>query len=356
MGPRALIDPAALSHNLQRAREAAPGSRVVAVIKANAYGHGILWAARVLDQADAFGVARVEEGVQLRQAGVSREILVLEGVVDREELIAASTHGLQLAINNPWQLELLQRPGLPCPVVCWLKVDTGMHRLGFAPQAVAAVWRQLQDNPAVKGKVRLMTHLANGDDLRDDTSRRQIAAFRPLVERFGVESSIANSAGILGWPEARSDWIRPGIMLYGASPFIDGSAEADGLQPVMTLESRLIAVSHYHRGARIGYSGTWECPEPMRVGVVAIGYGDGYPRHAPSGTPVLLAGRRVPLIGRVSMDMISIDLRTRPQARIGDPVTLWGKGLPADEIARAAGTIAYELFCGVTSRVDFQEI
>jgi alanine racemase len=357
MGPRALIDTSAFRSNLQRARKAAPGSRVIAVIKANAYGHGMLRAARLLDQADAFGVARVGEGVELRQSGVSHEILVLEGAFDQEQLIAASTHDLQLVINSPWQLELLNQPGLPRPVVCWLKVDTGMHRLGFAPQAVEAAYRQLQENRvAVRGPVRLMTHLANGDDLQDHTSSRQIAAFMPLVTRFGVEGSIANSAGILGWPSTRSDWNRPGIMLYGASPFIAGDAGEYGLKPVMTLESRLIAINHYHKGARIGYSGTWACPEPMPVGVVAIGYGDGYPRHTPSGTPVLLNDHRVPLIGRVSMDMITIDLRRQRQAHIGDRVTLWGRGLPADEIARAAGTIAYELFCGVTARVDFQEI
>jgi alanine racemase len=353
MGPRALIDLAALKHNLDRARQSAPGSRVIAVIKSNAYGHGMLRAAEALADADAFAVARVEEGVTLRQAGIDKTINVLEGAMSVEEQELAARHDLGLTIHTDDQLDWLEQSPPSRPVSCWLKMDTGMHRLGFEPQRVAEVWNRLQGIAAVRQPLRLMTHLANADDRSDQTTLLQLERFQPLAEQLAAETSIANSAAILGWPQAHGDWVRPGIMLYGASPFLDGSAEQDGLMPVMTLETRLIAVKEYPAGAPVGYGGTWRCPEAMRIGVAAIGYGDGYPRHAPSGTPVLVNNRRAPLVGRVSMDMITLDLRDQPEARAGDPVILWGRGLPADEIARRAGTIAYELFCGVTRRVEF---
>ena len=356
MNPQALIDLSALKHNLNRAGQAAPHSRIIAVIKANAYGHGLIRAAQSLSAADQFAVARVSEGVQLRAAGIDKPILILEGCFDKEELQVASAQQLQLVIHCREQLLLLEMVEVSSPVACWLKINSGMHRLGIPPDGAVEAHHRLSKLPSVSPPVRLMTHLANADDLQDSASRLQLERFRPLVEKLEVESSIANSAGILGWPETRSEWIRPGIMLYGASPFLNGRAENDGLQPVMTLTSRLIAINLCPRGAGIGYGGSWRCPEEMSVGVVAIGYGDGYPRHAPSGTPVLLNGERLPLVGRVSMDMITLDLRTQPEAHVGDPVTLWGRGLPAEEIAEAAGTIAYELFCGVTSRVEFIEV
>ncbi|WP_428604823.1 alanine racemase [Sedimenticola sp.] len=355
MGPTARIDLSALRHNLQRARELAPGSRVYAVIKANAYGHGMLRVAPHLAGADALAVARVEEAVKLRQAGIDRPILVLEGFFDAAELAAASHYRLEVAVQQPEQIALLHDNPLSHPLTCWLKIDSGMHRLGFQPDAVEAAWQALQDDPSVDKKVRLMTHLSSADDLSDPATPTQLALFSRFADRFGTECSVANSAGIIGWPEARSDWIRPGIMLYGASPMLGQTGEQIGLRSAMTLQSRLIAVNRFAKGSPIGYSGSWVCPEAMSVGVVAAGYGDGYPRHAPSGTPVLLNGQRVPLVGRVSMDMLNIDLRSQPDAKVGDPVTLWGEGLPAEEIAQHAGTIAYELFCGVTQRVQFEE-
>ncbi len=356
MGPTACIDLSALQHNLRKVRALAPRSRVYAVIKANAYGHGMLRVAHYLAEADALAVARVEEAVVLRQAGIDRPLLVLEGFFDAAELEAASRYQLEVAIQQPEQITLLQQRRLVRPVVCWLKVDSGMHRLGFQPVAVDAAWRALQNDPSVADGVRLMTHLAAADVLGNPATPSQLAIFQQLVERFETPCSIANSAGIIGWPATRTEWIRPGIMLYGASPMLGQSGEQIGLKPVMTLQSRLIAINHFARGSPIGYGGSWVCPEAMPVGVVAAGYGDGYPRHAPSGTPVLLNGQRVPLIGRISMDMLTIDLRSQPSARLGDPVTLWGDGLPAEEIARQAGTIAYELFCGVTQRVRFEVI
>lgn len=356
MGPTARIDLAALRHNLQKVREMAPDSRIFAVIKANAYGHGVLRVVPQFAAADGLAVARVEEAVKLRQAGVERPLLVLEGFFGAAELDAAAHHGLEVAIHQQEQLELLRQRHLPRPLVCWLKVDSGMHRLGFQPAAAEAAWQALQDDPSVAEEVRLMTHLSSADDASDPNTAVQIAALRQLADRFGTPCSIGNSAGIISWPTARSDWVRPGIMLYGASPMSGQTGEQIGLQPVMTLQSRLIAVNHFAKGSPVGYSGCWVCPEDMPVGVVAAGYGDGYPRHAPSGTPVLLNGRRVSLIGRVSMDMLTVDLRSQPTARPGDPVILWGEGLPAEEVAERAETIAYELFCGVTQRVPFEEI
>jgi len=356
IGPRALIDVAALRHNLERAREAAPGSRVMAVIKSNGYGHGMLRVAAALERADAFAVARVCEGVQLREAGCDKRILVLEGAFDREELQAAALRDLTLSVHQPQQLALLAEHPATEAVACWLKIDTGMHRLGFPVAEAEAVWRRLESLPGVKRVEGVMTHLANADDLADSTTQHQLQQFLPLARSLGGKISIANSAGVLGWAEAHGDWIRPGIMLYGASPFLNGDAWAEGLRPVMHFETTLIAVNQHAKGSPLGYGGTWRCPETMSVGVAAVGYGDGYPRHAPSGTPVLVNGRRVPLIGRVSMDMIMVDLRSQPEARVGDPVRLWGAGLPVDEIAAHAGTIAYELTCGVTRRVAFIEV
>jgi len=352
--PHALIDLAALRHNLGVVRQAAPHSRVMAAVKANAYGHGLLRVARALTDADAFGVARVSEGVRLREQGILKPIVVLEGFCGREELEAAAAHDLQLAIHIPEQLALLQECPLPRPVACWLKIDSGMHRLGFPPADVPAVFRALRSAPSVS-EVRLITHLANADDRGDPATAAQIARTLPLLRELGAEGSIANSGGLLGWPDAQVDWVRPGIMLYGASPFLGGRGPEQNLRPVMTLRSRLIAVRRFAAGEPIGYGAIWRCPEEMLIGVVAIGYGDGYPRHAPPGTPTLINGRPAPLVGRVSMDMITVDLRRHPEAAVGDEVTLWGDGLPAEAVAEPAGTIPYQLFCGVTARVEIRE-
>ncbi len=356
MGPNAVIDLSALRHNLRRAAELAPESRLYAVIKANAYGHGLLRVARALDTADALAVARVEEAVQLRKAGIDQPILVLEGFFTSDELKAASHFQLEVAIQQPEQLELLSTHPVSEPITCWLKIDTGMHRLGFQPDAVDSAWAFLNSHPSVSKGVRVMTHLSSGDDLSDPATQAQLNSFQRCSDRFNTGTSIANSAGIIGWPGSRTDWVRPGIMLYGASPMLGRTGLDEGLRPVMTLKSRIIAINTFSKGSPIGYSGSWICPETMRVAVVAAGYGDGYPRHAPSDTPVLLNQKRVPLIGRVSMDMLNLDLRSQPDAQVGDEVILWGEGLPAEEIAGRAGTIAYELFCGVTQRVVFEEI
>jgi len=352
---QAAIDLHALHQNLRRVREAAPAARVMAVIKANGYGHGMLRVAHALSDADAFAVARIEEGIALREAGMVQPITLLEGFLDAAELEAICHHGLGVVVHHEAQVEILERTVLARPIEAWLKVDTGMHRLGFAPDLAVAMWRRLHACPAVAVPLRLMTHLANADDRDDPFTQRQLESFAAALGGIDGERSIANSAAILAWPEAQGEWVRPGIMLYGVSPFLNGRAQQDGLRPVMTLRSRLIAVRRLSKGDAVGYGSTWVCPEDMPMGVVAVGYGDGYPRHAGSGTPVLINGRRVSLVGRVSMDMICVDLRGAPEAAIGDEAVLWGEGLPVEEIAEHASTIPYELLCAVSQRVEFVE-
>jgi alanine racemase len=351
----ARLDLAALKSNLQRVRELAPASKVMAVIKANAYGHGLVRVGRALaDHADAFGVASGEEAWALRMAGIKPPINLLEGFFDSDEFDLIDEHRLSLTIHHVWQVNALAKAKLKQPVDIWLKVDTGMHRLGLAPELLQEAHEHLKGSANV-ASIGYMTHLANADDQQDDTTAKQLALFADTSEGLAGERSIANSAGIVAWPGSRSDWVRPGIMLYGVSPMLGMQGSEHGLKPVMTLRSRLIAVNYLKKGDRVGYGGTWACPEDMPVGVVSIGYGDGYPRHAREGTPVLVRDQLVPLIGRVSMDMVTVDLRRVVQPRVGDEVTLWGEGLPIELIAEAAGTIGYELLCGVTPRVRMVE-
>ena len=323
---------------------------MAAAVKAEGYGHGLVRVAQTLD-ADAFAVACIEEALTLREAGVARPILLLEGVFEAAELPLCARHGFEIAVHHPEQVRMLEIARLAQPVRIWLKIDTGMHRLGLEPEMVAATWRRLCDGPAVHPAIGLMSHLARADERDCDYTLRQLQTFAMATAGLPGERSLANSAGILGWPQTHFDWVRPGIMLYGASPFVDSLGPDEDLCPVMTFHTRLIAIKRLRQGEPVGYGGTWVCPEDMNVGVAAAGYGDGYPRHAPSGTPVLLNGREAALIGRVSMDMITLDLRQYPEARIGDPVVLWGDGLPVERIAQAAGTISYTLLCGVAARV-----
>jgi alanine racemase len=328
---------------------------VATAVKAEGYGHGLLRVARTLD-ADAFAVACIEEALALREAGIQQPILLLEGVFDAAELPLCVRHCLAITVHHPEQVLMLERARLEYPLWVWLKVDTGMHRLGLQPEIVAAIHQRLRNCPAVAPKMGLMSHLARADERDCDATLQQLQTFNAATAGLPGERSLANSAGILGWPQTHLDWVRPGIMLYGASPFMDSLAAAEDLRPVMTLSSRLIAINRLRQGEAVGYGGTWICPMDMDVGVAAVGYGDGYPRHAPSGTPVLLNGREAALIGRVSMDMITLDLRQHPEARIGDPVVLWGEGLSVERIAQVAGTISYTLLCGVTARVRIEVI
>lgn len=353
---RAVISVAALRHNLAVAREAAGGGRVMAVIKANGYGHGLLRVAYALRHADAFAVTSLEEAIPLREAGFAHPILLLEGPFEPNEIQLVSRYRLDMAVHSEWQISVLQGARVTRPVNVWLKVDSGMHRLGLPPGTVRDAYERLSGLSGVSPHMRLMTHLAEADDPQSEVTLRQCHLFAETVEGLRGDRSLANSAGLLGWPETRGGWVRPGIMLYGASPFGAGSSLHAPLRPAMTLTTRINAIYQHRAGDAIGYGGAWTCPEDMPVAVAAIGYGDGYPRHAPSGTPVLVNGERTQLIGRVSMDMICLDLRgLSGPVEVGDTVTLWGEGLPAEEVADHAGTIAYELFCTVTQRVHFQE-
>jgi len=352
---RVVINFEALRHNLQRARAANPEAKQFPVIKADAYGHGLLPVAQALTGADGFAVASLEEALVLREAGINQPILLLEGFFHTDELSEIRQYQLDIVVHHAAQLQgledLAKQQDISRPVNVWLKVDTGMHRLGFAPDEVADVWQRLIACSAVARSPRLMTHLACADDFHSPATRQQIDCFNRVLPNVQTGRSIANSAGILGWMPSHADIDRPGIMLYGISPFLNETGADRRLRPVMTLRSELIAINSCQTGDAIGYGGTWICPGDMSVGVVAMGYGDGYPRHAPAGTPVLVNGVEVPLIGRVSMDMISVDLRELSDVQVGDEVVLWGEGLPAEIVAHAAGTIAYELFCNVTARV-----
>lgn len=350
---KVVINLSALRHNFSRIRTLAPDSRVMAIVKADAYGHGLVRIAQSLEQADAFGVACLEEARELRQAKIQQRIILLEGPYSGEELTKISQLGLDMVVHDLSQLEMLEQNQLNKPVCIWLKLDTGMHRLGFSPDLASQALARLEQSAGVK-EIRLMTHLASANNREDPMTRKQLQCFSQFNENMSLEKTIANSAGILAFPDAHVDWVRPGIMLYGVSPFSDSNGSQEGLKPVMTLQSRLITVRALKAGDPVGYGATWRCPEDMSVGVVAAGYGDGYPRHAESGTPVLVNGKRVELIGRASMDMLTVDLRSQPQAKTGDPVVLWGEGLPVEEVANHAGTIPYEVLCAVHKRLKFE--
>ncbi len=351
---QARIDLSALHSNFSRVREVALGRKIMVVVKANAYGHGALHVAQALADADSFGVASVEEALVLRRGGVAHPVVLLEGFFDADELSVIAHEQFEVVIHHVSQLKILEAVTLKTSLTVWLKIDSGMHRLGFPPEQLQSVWRRLSRSENVNGNIRLMSHLACADDQANTVTIQQLELFNLISKSIKAEKSIANSAGILGWPSTHMDWVRPGIMLYGASPLMGKSANQLGLKPVMTLCSRLIAVNQYKKGERIGYGGMWSCPEDMQVGVVAVGYGDGYPRHAAIGTPVLVNGDQASLVGRVSMDMITIDLRSIKNARVGDLVVLWGDGLSVDEIAERAETISYELLCGISPRVSLQ--
>ena len=353
----ATIHLGALRHNLARIQAKAVPARVMAVVKADAYGHGLERVARALDaEAECFAVAALGDGLRLRAAGHRQRIVVLSGPDQPGDIAEMQRLGLEAAIHHEAQLAWLAEASMRRGRLrVWLKVDSGMHRLGFAPERVAAVHAQLAALPGIDPEIGLLTHFAESEVFDGAVTRAQIARFETVTRGLAGPRSLANSAAVLGWPAAHGDWVRTGGLLYGLS-VVAGQSGADlGFRPAMTLSTRLIAINRIGKGERIGYNGTWTCPEDMPVGVAAVGYGDGYPRSAASGTPVQVGEVRVPLVGRVSMDLITLDLRAAPQARVGDRVTLWGDGLPVETVAAHAGTISYDLTCGMTRRVLFVE-
>lgn len=352
----AVIHLESLHHNIQQVRLAAPHSKIMAVIKANAYGHGLLRIAEALNPfVDGFAVARVQEGVRLRKAHFQQRIIVLEGFTESEELQNLLDYDLDVSVHSTHQLSILEQQIESKKIGVWVKIDTGMNRLGFKATDFNSVCEKLSACSIVKKPLNFMTHFANADDKNDSKTTRQIELFKQLTANYEGEKSMANSAGILAWKDSQTDWVRSGIMLYGISPFPDSTGEQLNLKPVMSLHSRLIAVRDISADETVGYSGIWTSSTATKLGVIAIGYGDGYPRYAQNGTPVLVNGERVSLVGRVSMDMITVDLGLNSTAKTGDKVTLWGDDLPIEEIAACSDTIPYTLVCGITTRVEMIE-
>ena len=349
---QARIDLSAMESNLQVARRAT-SARIMSVIKADGYGHGVMRAAEALAATDGYALLDIQDALRLRDAGFRQTILLLEGFFAAQDLPVIAEHGLTTVIHSPWQIAMLDAcPGAGTLDV-WLKVNSGMNRLGFAPQQVAQALEQLRRHRAVRD-ITLMTHFANADEARG--VEEPFALFNDVAAAHCMPRSLANSAALLRYPATHADWVRPGIMLYGASPFAhesggEVSAQQLGLKPAMTLSSQIIATQQLRAGDEVGYGALFRAGHDMRIGIVACGYADGYPRHAPNGTPLLVDGQRTQTLGRVSMDMLYVDLSNFPQADVGSRVVLWGEGMPVEEVAQAAGTVSYELMCALTPRV-----
>ncbi len=348
------MDLGALRHNFARVKQTVGDSRIMAVIKADGYGHGLIRVARTLSQADAFAVASIDEAIRLRDAAIKHPVVVLAGFLNKAELQICADRHLNPVVHQKEQVALLEQANVSLDI--WVKLDTGMHRLGFSVEEFDSMLPRLEACSCV-ASLGFLTHLANADDLSDATPQRQINSLRDaLVGRSDAVLSIANSGGNLGWQESHHDWVRPGIMLYGASPFADGVGADLNLKPVMSFKARLIAIKNLKAGDKVGYSGTYTAPQDMMMGVIGAGYGDGYPRHIASGSVVKIRGQDAAIIGRVSMDLMCVDLSNVPAAQLEDEVLLWGPDLPVELVARQAGTIAYELTCQITQRVRVKEI
>lgn len=352
----AYINRSALLHNFNIAKSKAPDAKVLAMVKANAYGHGFENVVPVLhDHVNAFAVARLDEALYLRSLRVTKPIVVMAGFYLLEQLQVMTASNLEPVVHTALQLDILEETTLDTPITAWLKVDTGMSRLGFMPDDVQDAYDRLSNCKNVS-KIIILTHFPEADDVNKPVTKNQIKIFNEATKNLPVEKSLAKSAGVLAYPDSYAQWIRPGIMLYGGSPLMGKTAAQLDLQPVMTLQAPVIELKYLSKGTAVGYGGTYICPEDMQIGIIGVGYGDGYSRHTKQGTPILLNGKRVPLIGRVCMDMIMVDLRQCPNVKEGDKATLWGEGLPADEIAQCAETTSYELFCNVSKRVKFEVV
>lgn len=356
--PVARIDLAALRHNLRSVRQLAPHSRIMSVIKADAYGHGILTAAEALKDSDAFAVARLDEGVFLRQHGVTHPIVLLEGVNSEQDFILAAEYQLSPLIHLHSQIQLLQTITLPKPLSFnWLMIDSGMHRLGIRPEQAQPALELLANCHNIVGEVGLMSHFANSDLEADPRNQSQLDYMLKLRQDTGLALCLANSAAVVSLPESHQQWVRPGLMLYGISPFSDKTGTTLDLKPVMQLTSKLIAVYDLEAGDEVGYGGDWTAEVATRIGVASIGYGDGYNRHLSNNAEVLIRGDKAPVIGRVSMDTICINLNHIEQADVGDEVVLWGEPeLAVEQLANLAETIPYELVTVVSQRVHREKI
>ncbi|MCG7548999.1 alanine racemase [Pseudoalteromonas sp. Of7M-16] len=345
----------ALRYNLARVKEIAPSSKIMAVLKANAYGHGLVKIAQCLSDADAFAVARIDEALALRAGGLTKPIILLEGFFDPSDLPILLANNFETVVHDESQLLAIEQSNLEMPISVWLKVDTGMHRLGIEPEQFDDFYQRLKQCQNVKPAVNLMTHFPCADDVSNDFTQVQIDLFASLVSERREALCLANSAGVIGWPDAHFDWVRSGLMLYGVSPMLDQAGVDHQLKPVMRLKTRVIAIKQVTEGDRVGYGGRWQCQKATTLAVVAMGYGDGYPRHARQGTPVVIKGKRYGIVGSVSMDMISVDVgENAAHIQVGDEVEMWGPTLPVEEVARCADTIPYELLCNVTPRVSYE--
>ncbi|MES2142713.1 MAG: alanine racemase [Pseudomonadota bacterium] len=344
------LDLSALRHNVKRIREIAPQSKILAMVKANAYGHGLIPIAHALasSSVEGFGVSCSEEALVLREAGIKQKIVLMEGLFSKTELPLLINYQLDTVIHDHRQLHLLTQQELETPINVWIKINTGMNRLGFSSTDFPEIWQRCQSCSWIN-VICVMTHFSSADDsIEETTTLQQIEKFNQVTKDLQVEKSLANSAAILAYPDSHADWVRPGLILYGVSPFaIDSSVTERNFRPVMNLKSEIITINQLKQDDRVGYSGTWIAPDSIRVGVIAIGYGDGYPHRAKNGTPVLVNEQLVELVGQVSMDMLTVDLRTQPDAKQGDPVTLWGAGLPIEQVAMSTSTFRYELLCGI---------
>ncbi len=334
------------------ARRLAPASRIYAVIKANAYGHGFARAARALSAADGFALVELEAAVALREGGFSQRIALLEGFFESADLEVIAQHRITTAVHSMEQLRMLELSPPRTPIDVLLKVNTGMNRLGVEPREFSLALARLRAHERV-ASITLMTHFANADEAAGIAS--QLACFNRVAAGARLPRSLANSATVLRYPEAHADWVRPGIMLYGCSPFAGSVAGDSGLRPAMTLESEIIAVRSLARGESVGYGGAFIADREIRIGIVACGYADGYPRHAPTGTPVLVGDRLTRTLGRVSMDMLCVDLDDNEGAHVGTRAVLWGEGNPVERVAESAGTVGYELLCALAARVRIDE-
>lgn len=354
---RAIIDISALHHNQQIIKALAPKAEVMAVLKADAYGHGLLEVAKHMTDVACIGVACMQEAVILREGGVTTDIVLLEGFFDADELPAIIDYGFTIVVHHQAQIEALQNYQTDKSIPAWIKLDTGMHRLGFAPSEFAEAVAALEALPIIDS-LGVMNHFACADDINSSKTSNQLKQMQQVLaslEHQNYPISCANSAAVLAWPESHYDLIRPGILLYGISPLSNHVGADHGLKPVMQLESEVIAIRTIEPGETVGYGANWQAEQATRIATVGIGYGDGYPRGIKPNTPVVINGKRYPIVGNVSMDMLTIDIGDQP-IKVGDPVVLWGDELPVEEIARSVGTIAYELLCGITQRVPYEYV